>query len=141
MRRTCSLALALAVVAAALCAPLSTAADVNINIGGPTLVVWPPPLILEKPKVIVVPETKVFTAPQLEFTVFVFGGKYYSHHNDAWFVAVRVGAPWTQIVLEKVPVEVRGVPVKYHKVPPGHAKKDKDDDHDRGHGHDKGRGR
>lgn len=98
----------------------------NINIG------WPPPLIIEKPRVVLVPETKVYVAPHLDFNVFVFGGRYYSLHGDHWFVTVRLGEPWTQVVVEKVPVEVRAVPVKYYKVPPGHAKKMKDRDDDKG---------
>ena len=117
MNRTCSLAVVLALVAVSLTAALADAGDVNVSIG------WPPPLIIEKPRVVLVPESKVYVAPQLDFNVFVFNGKYYSHHNDNWFVTVKIGGPWTQVVYEKVPAEVRAVPVKYYKVPPGHAKK------------------
>jgi hypothetical protein len=140
MNRSRSLAILVAVVAVALAAGAAAAADVNINIG------WPPPLIVEKPRVVLVPETKVYTAPSLEFNVFMFGGKYWSLHGDNWFVTARVGAPWTPVVVEKVPVEIRAVPVKYYKVPPGHAKhlKDRDDDNDQGRehgrGHDKDKG-
>jgi hypothetical protein len=120
----------------AVSAGLAVAGDVNINVG------WPPPLIVQKPQVVLVPETTVYTAPSLEFNVFMFGGKYYSLHNDRWFVAVKVGAPWTPVVVERVPVEVRAVPVKYYKIPPGHAKKmkaraDDEDSPGRGKGHDK----
>ena len=123
-------------VVVALFAGVAVAGDVNVNIG------WPPPLILEKPQVVVVPETRVYRAPNLEFNVFVFGAKYYSLHNDQWFMTVKVGAPWTPIVFERVPIEVRGVPVKYYKIPPGHAKKmkDRDDDDDQGRGKDRGKG-
>src|SRR5690348_12698509 len=58
-------------VVVALFAGVAVAGDLNVNIG------WPPPLILEKPQVVVVPETRVYRAPNLEFNVFVFGGKYY----------------------------------------------------------------
>lgn len=153
MNRTFSLALGIAVAALATCVGVVAAGDVNINIGAPpvvvappapvvvappvaAVVVAPPPVIVAKPRMILVPETKVYTTPQLEFNVFLFGGKYYSHHNDHWFVTTKPGAPWTQIVYASVPVEVRGVPAKYYKVPPGHAKKhDRDDDDDRGRGH------
>ena len=120
---------ALAVVA--LAAGVATAGDVNINVG------WPPPLIVEKPRVVLVPETQVYRAPSLEFNVFLFEGRYYSFHNDRWFMSVRVGAPWTPVVVERVPVAVRQVPPKYYRVPPGIAKKMRDDD-DRGNGHGKG---
>src|SRR5689334_17678246 len=108
MNRSRSLAILVAVVAVALAAGAAAAADVNINIG------WPPPLIVEKPRVVLVPETKVYTAPSLEFNVFMFGGKYWRMHGDNWFVTARVGAPWTPVVVEKVPVEIRAVPVKYY---------------------------
>jgi hypothetical protein len=141
MTRPYSLLVAVTLAVVALSAGVAAAGDVNVNIG------WPPPLIIEKPRVVVVPETKVYRAPNLEFNVFMFGGKYYSLHNDRWFMTVQVGAPWTALVVERVPLEVRTVPVKYYKVPPGHAKKmkhkDKDDDDygdstAHGRGHDKG---
>ncbi|HEV8583651.1 MAG TPA: hypothetical protein VGT02_01665 [Methylomirabilota bacterium] len=129
MNRTGSLVVVVALLAVALSSAAAGAGDVNINIG------WPPPLIIEKPRVVLVPETKVYTAPSLEFNVFMFGGKYWSLHGDNWFVAARVGAPWSPVVIERVPLEIRAVPVKYYKVPPGHAKKmkDKGDDDDDGH--------
>ncbi len=127
MNRTCSLVVVIAVLAVALGAGVAAAGDVNINIG------WPPPLIVEKPRVVLVPETKVYTVPSLEFNVFMFGGKYWSLHGDNWFVTAKVGAPWTPVVIEKVPVEIRTVPVKYYKVPPGHAKRMKDKDDNGGH--------
>ena len=136
MTRTWPL-LTIALVVVALLASVAAAADVNMNIN----LGWPPPLIVEKPRVVVVPDSGVYRAPNLEFNVFMFGGKYYSLHNDQWFMTVKVGAPWTPIVYERVPVEVRAVPVKYYKIPPGHAKKmreDGEDDQRRGSEHGKG---
>jgi hypothetical protein len=125
------------VIVIALSTGVAAAGDVNINVGFPP----PPPIIVAKPSVVVVPETRVYRAPTLDFNVFMFGGKYDSLHNDHWFMSVKVGAPWTPVVVERVPVEVRTVPVKYYKVPPGHAKKTKkerDDDDDQGKGHSNG---
>src|SRR5262245_36105821 len=127
MTRTWPL-LTIALVVVALLASVAAAADVNMNIN----LGWPPPLIVEKPRVVVVPDSGVYRAPNLEFNVFVFGGKYYSLHNDQWFMTVKVGAPWTPVVYERVPAEVRAVPVKYYKIPPGHAKKMRDRDDDQG---------
>ena len=107
MTRTWPL-LTVALVVVALLAAVAAAGDVNMNIN----LGWPPPLIVEKPRVIAVPDTRVYRAPNLEFNVFMFGGKYYSQHNDQWFMTVKVGAPWTPVVYEHVPVEVRAVPVK-----------------------------
>ena len=66
--------------------------DVNVTIGAPPIVVAPPPVITAKPAVVVVPGTPVYRAPGVEFNVFLFGGKYYSHHNDVWYVTPRPDA-------------------------------------------------
>jgi hypothetical protein len=99
----------------------AVAGDVNINIGAPA-VVLPPPVISVQPQVVAVPGSAVYTAPQVDFNVFLFGGKYWSHHNDVWFVAPRPGARWTRVAVAAVPHEVRAVPVTYYKVKPKHAK-------------------
>jgi hypothetical protein len=98
------------------------AGDVNINIGAPAVVVPPPPVITVRPHVMAVPGSPVYTAAQVDFNVFLFGGKYWSHHNDVWFVAPRPGARWTRVAVTAVPHEVRAVPVTYYKVKPKHAK-------------------
>src|SRR5213593_2976105 len=124
MKRTSSLAVVVAIAAVAVGAGSAVAGDVNINIGAPAVVaappivaavvVAPPPIIVERPRVILVPETRVYTAPSVAFNVFLFDGRYYSHHHDHWFVAVRHGAPWTHVAYEQVPVEVRRIPAKYY---------------------------
>jgi len=99
----------------------AAAGDVNVNIGAPA-VVLAPPVITTQPQVVVVPGTAVYTAPHADFNVFVFGGKYWSLHNDVWFVTPRPGARWTRVAFAAVPHEVRGVPVSYYKIKPKHAK-------------------
>ena len=134
MHRTRSLLIAAVILTVAAVAGVAAAGDVTINVG------WPPPLIVEKPHVVLVPETRVYRAPSLEFNVFLFDGKYYSFHNDRWFMSVKVGAPWTPLVVERVPVAVRDVPAKYYRVPPGIAKKMDRDDDSPGQGKGHGRG-
>jgi hypothetical protein len=94
--------------------------DVNVNIGVP-------PVIVSTPDLELVPGTYVYRAPHLEFNVFLFGDRYYSRHNDAWYVAPRAGARWTRVAVAAVPVEVRAVPVQYYKIKPKYAKKLKHD--------------
>jgi hypothetical protein len=53
----------------------------------------------------------------------VFGGRYYSLHDGAWFMAPNHSGPWARVPAERVPHPVLGVPHAYYKVPPGHAKK------------------
>jgi hypothetical protein len=123
----------------------SAEVNVDIHIGrpapppvviapAPAVVVVPPPVIAARPRVVAVPGTRVYHVPSVGFNVFVFGGKYYSHHHDRWFVATGHNAHWVAISEHRVPPPVLAVPVSYYKIPPGHAKKWRDDDrHGRRH--------
>jgi hypothetical protein len=124
--------------AAALFAAPAVAGDVSIgiNLGTPPPVVVapappvvvapaPPPafVLAAPPTLVVVPGTAVYHVPTASFNLFVFGGLYYSFHNDVWFQGPTHNGPWTVIAREAVPRPVLGVPVAYYRVPPGHAKK------------------
>jgi len=102
----------------------AVAGDVNVgvHIGIP---VPPPPRIVlpAPPPVVVVPNTTVSYAPGVDFNLFVYGGRYYTVHDGAWFYATRHSGPWVFISTERVPRPVVGVPMKYYKVPPGQAMK------------------
>jgi len=103
------------VVAAALdlaVMPVPVQADsvrIGVNIGSP------PPLV--------VPGSPVYYAPSVSLNFFAYSGRYYSHHNGAWFLATTYNGPWSYIAVERVPQPVLTVPVAYYKVPPGHLKK------------------
>lgn len=91
--------------------------DVSINI-------VPPPVIFSAPpRVIAIPRMPVSYVPDTTFNVFVYDGRYYSFHERAWFVAGSHGGPWVFVPAERVPRPLLGVPVKYYKIPPGHAKR------------------
>ena len=119
-----------AILALAIASPV--AADnvsIGVNVGVPAppqaVVMHPaPPVVLvAPPKLVVVPGSPVFYAPGTSINFFAYGGRYYSFHEGAWFVATTHGAPWATIATGRVPQPVRAVPVAYYKVPPGHAKK------------------
>jgi hypothetical protein len=94
--------------------------NVNINVGPPP----PPPVVLAAPpRLVLVPGSPVYYAPDLSFNVFAFGGRYYSFHDGGWFVATTYRGPWAVVAVEQVPPPLIAVPVKYYKIPPGHAKK------------------
>ena len=121
-------AAAFVLVAAALWAPAAQA-QVSVNIN-----VLPPPVIFHAPpRVVVVPKTPVAYVPDTTYNVFVYEKRYYSFHDGAWFHAASHGGPWAFVPVERVPRPVLGVPVKYYKVPPGHARRVDD-----GPGHGKG---
>jgi hypothetical protein len=141
-----TLMVALAVVGAVLStAPGEAQVSMNVNIG-------PPPVIFAAPpRVVVVPQTAVYYAPDTSYNVFLYEGRYYSFHNGAWFLATSHGGPWAFVPVERVPRPVVLVPVRYYKIPPGQAKKmarferererDGDRDDDRGRGHGRGHGK
>src|SRR5262245_16099277 len=111
--------------------PLGAAAEINVSIN-----VGPPPVIFaEPPRVVVVPQTPVYYAPDTSYTVFFSDGRYYSFHEGAWFFAMSHRGPWTFVAVERVPRAVLAVPVRYYRTPPGHAKHhggDHDDDRGKG---------
>ncbi len=126
-------------LAAGLMGPAPAHADVSvsINVGTPT----PPPIVATTPQLIVVPGSSVFYAPGANYNLFVFGGRYYSFHDGAWFYSATGKGRWTVIRQERVPRQVLAVPVTYYKVPPGHAKKAGREEHGRGPGKRAGKAR
>jgi hypothetical protein len=89
----------------------------------PAPVVIMPPVLMARPTIVLVPGTQVYTVPSASFNVFVYGGRYYSYHHGQWFHAPRHGAAWTPVAVEAVPVQVRTVPAKHWRIPPGQEKK------------------
>ena len=127
MRRSLVLAMALALTAVSPVGADSVKIGVNIGLPSPPAVVIAPPpppvVIATPPALVVVPGTPVHYAPNVSINFFAYGGRYYSLHEGAWFVATTHGGPWVTIAPAKVPQPVLAVPVAYYKVPPGHAKK------------------
>jgi hypothetical protein len=106
-------------LALSLAVPLAAEAQVSVNVN-----VGPPPVIFAAPpRVVLVPQTPVYYAPDTSYNVFFYEGRYYSYHNGAWFLANGHGGPWALVPIEAVPRPVIGVPVRYYKIPPGQLKK------------------
>lgn len=109
--------------------PAAASADVEvgIRIGAPAprpaLPPPPPPMPIPSPRIVKVPGSAVYYVPGASFNLFVFGDHYYSFHEGVWFHASTHNGPWTVIALQRVPAPVVAVPVKYYRIPPGHAKK------------------
>jgi len=150
MLRTLMAGVVFLTAAASVLVPASArAANVNINIGIPApAIVVPAP-----PRLVIVPGTPVFYAPEVEYNYFVYGDHHYIFRDGRWFIARTHRGPWKLVAVERVPRPIVAVPVTYYKVPPGQAKKleradrkdkdwkDKDRDDDRGPGHGKGKHR
>jgi hypothetical protein len=131
MLRTMVSVVTLAVLALAASAGHAADVKIGINVGipappvvvAPPVVLAPPPLVLAPPPLVIVAGTPVQHVPSASFNLFVYNGRYYSHHNGGWFVAAGPRAPWAAIAIERVPKPVLGVPVKHYKIPPGHARR------------------
>jgi len=104
---------------------------------GVVVVPQPPVVLAAPPRIVAVPGTSVLHAPHVGFNLFVYGGRYYSFHNGAWFYAARHDGRWVHVNRERVPRAVLAVPVAYYRIPPGHTKKH-GDWQERGHGHGHG---
>jgi hypothetical protein len=127
MRRTLTLAAALSLIAASPAAADGLRIGISVPVPPPPTVVITPPrppvVVVAPPQLVVVPGSPVFYAPSASMNFFAYGGRYYTFHEGAWFVATTYGSPWVAIAPAKVPRPVLTVPVAYYRVPPGHAKK------------------
>lgn len=127
MRGTLALAAGFSLVVASPAAADGLRIGVSVPVPAPPTVVITPPrppvVVVAPPQLAVVPGSPVFYAPSASMNFFAYGGRYYTFHEGAWFVATTYGSPWVAIAPAKVPRPVLTVPVAYYKVPPGHAKK------------------
>jgi len=117
--------LVLVTVAIGLALVASSAGADGVNIGITVGAPPPPPphfVVAAPPRLVVVPHTPVFYAPRLSINLFSYGGQYYTYDRGAWFTSPYYTGPWSFVPLGRVPLHVRGVPVAYYRVPPGHLK-------------------
>ncbi len=127
MRQILALAAGLSLMAASPAAADGVRIGISVPVPAPPTVVITPPrptlVVVAPPQLAVVPGSPVFYAPGASMNFFAYGGRYYTFHEGAWFVATTYGSPWETIAPARVPRPVLAVPVAYYKVPPGHAKK------------------
>jgi hypothetical protein len=97
----------------------ATASDlkINIDLGGPPIVLTAPP------QLVVVPGTPVYYAPDVSANLFFYKGRYYTLASGVWSMAPAYSGPWAVIQIGQVPPPVLAVPVEYYKIPPGQLKK------------------
>ena len=105
-------------MAAGLGLPSTALAQVRVNVN-----VAPPVVLVSPPKLVVVPNSPVKYAPEVNANLFFHQGRYYSLHESQWLMATSHSGPWVVIEIGKVPPPVIAVPAQYYKIPPGQAKK------------------
>ena len=91
--------------------------NVNIGIGMPPL---PEAVITTPPALVIIPDTRVYFAPDLGMEIFFYSGKWYRRHGGYWYRATYYNGPWAYLPASRVPAVFVHLPRDYYRVPPGH---------------------
>jgi GNAT superfamily N-acetyltransferase len=75
--------------------------------GPPAVVIGP------KPRLVVIPDTELYYAPDVRDDVFFYDGLWYRWYGGVWYRAKVHSGPWVTISV---------VPTVFYKIPPGHVK-------------------
>ena len=80
-----------------------------------------PPVLVAAPRLILIPDTNVFVATEIDYDVFVVGGVYYFFHEEVWYSGPSHRGPWRGVDVRDLPPGLRkGSPGQLkHKLPPG----------------------
>ncbi|PKN19631.1 MAG: hypothetical protein CVU71_04455 [Deltaproteobacteria bacterium HGW-Deltaproteobacteria-6] len=85
--------------------PAPATAEVNVHIGVPA----PPAVVLPAlPALVVIPETYIYAAPDIEEDVFFYRGWWWRSRNGHWYRSKQYNSDWTPY---------RQVPSFYRQVP------------------------
>jgi hypothetical protein len=90
-----------------LCIPSAYADQISIGIN-----------LGEYPDLVLVPDTPVYYAPQLEANYFFYDGEYWLFQYDNWYSSAWYDGPWTLVDPEDVPEYLLRIPVRYYPQPP-----------------------
>ncbi len=91
--------------------------NVNIGIGLPA----PPRLVISAPPpVVVIPETYVYFAPDLEVDLFFYHDHWYRPYRGRWYRATAYNGPWVFVDTVRVPRVLVHLPPNHRHLPPGH---------------------
>jgi hypothetical protein len=88
--------------------PVKAEVNVSIGIGIPPIVVSAPPAV------VIIPNTYVYIAPDLQEDVFFYRGYWWRTHERNWYRARAVGGPWVFITFERTPRALRHLPPRSH---------------------------
>lgn len=97
--------------------PVLAEVNVNIGIGIPAA---PPLVIPSPPPVVVIPNTYVYFAPDVQVDLFFYRGYWYRPHQGRWYRAMDHNGPWNFIETVRVPSILVHLPSNYRHVAPGH---------------------
>jgi hypothetical protein len=69
------------------------------------------------PRLVALPGSSVFHAPQEPYTLLAYAGRYYSLYRGTWFRSTGPGNSWSLIAADRVPNAVLAVLPTFAKVP------------------------
>ena len=99
-----------------LCPVTYAAAQVNIDIGLPTVSIGINlPLY---PNLVPVPGYPVYYAPGVEANYFFYDGMYWVYQYDNWYASSWYNGPWSLVDAYDVPLYILRIPVSYYRLPP-----------------------
>lgn len=108
--RLFAVSLVAAAAALAATAPARAEVSVNVNIG-------PPPIVVaEPPAVVMIPQSRVYFAPDPHVDIFFYGGYWWSPRGPQWYRAKAYNGPWVVMESHRVPRAVMYVPRDYRAV-------------------------
>ena len=80
----------------------------------------PPPIVVEaEPRVVLIPETEVYYAPDVTANLYVVGGVWFYFHDDHWFRGRSYRGPWVFVEERRLPPGLRKIPPGFRKHSPG----------------------
>lgn len=94
----------------ALALPLPTKAQVNFNIN---ISVPPPIVVSQPPRLVVIPETYVYVAPELDVDIFFYDGWWWRSWDGRWYRSRSYSSGW--IYYQYEPVFYRDVPREWRR--------------------------
>ncbi len=88
--------------------------DVHINLGVP-----PPPTVVfeSEPNVVLVPRTRVYYVPGLDYDLYRYGDNWYVNRDGYWYRSSSYRGPFAPVVYERVPRSIVVIPRQYHHHP------------------------
>ncbi len=94
-------------------------AQTNVNVG----IKFPPPpplVIPTPPPVMVIPNTYVYFAPEVDADILFYQGYWYRPYKGHWYKSVDYKGSWGYIGPDRVPPALLHLPPNFRHVPPGH---------------------
>src|SRR6266446_8205226 len=78
------------------------------------VVVAPPPIVVEaEPRVVLIPGTGVYYAPDVTTNMYVVGGVWYYLYDGRWFRGRSYRGPWAFVNERHVPSGLRRIPPEF----------------------------